>query len=292
MQELPVKSIHLMMEEVDPARCKPWAYHNRDIAWLTKERCQDLIYSIKKNGQNDPILVRRIVGDPNYDYEIIYGVRRWFACSMIPNQKVLVKFTDADDKHCMVLMHIENADSKDISEFERAFSFAEQMKSGLFKNQTELADAVGLTQGTISKMIKAANIFEYEWIRQLFPNKLEIPVKPAYIISKLLRKPKILEVIKKEALNIRKKQENLNSFLSASEVIKRLIHVSRSERTVPTKGVILSTDEKPLISFYQDIIGKFHIKIEKYARDISPKELELAYIKAIRAFSDKLFPGK
>ena len=51
-----------------------------------------------------------------YDYEIIYGMRRWFACSQIPKQKYLVKVTDADDKACSILMHIENADSKDISE--------------------------------------------------------------------------------------------------------------------------------------------------------------------------------
>ena len=282
----------MMMEEIEPTRCRPWKYHNRDIAWLTKERCQDLIDSIKKNGQSDPILVRKIENEPDYDYEIIYGVRRWFACSMIPNQKVLVKFTDADDRTCMVLMHIENADSKDISEFERAFSFAEQMKSGLFKNQTELADAVGLTQGTISKMIKAANIFDYDWIRKLFPHKLEIPVKPAYTISKLLKKPKALELIKNEALSISQKQASLKGFLSTAEVIKSLIHASKGERSNPAKGVILSSDEKPLISFYQDIIGKFHIKIEKHARDVSPEEVESAYIKAIRAFSDKLFPGK
>ena len=75
-------------------------------------------------------------------------------------------------------------------------------------------------------------------------------------------------------------------------MIKSLIHASKGERSNPAKGVILSSDEKPLISFYQDIIGKFHIKIEKHARDVSPEEVESAYIKAIRAFSDKLFPGK
>ena len=57
----------LMLFELDPKRCKPWEYHNRDVAWLTKERCQDLIGSIQQSGQIDPVLVRKIENDPNYD---------------------------------------------------------------------------------------------------------------------------------------------------------------------------------------------------------------------------------
>jgi ParB family chromosome partitioning protein len=103
------------LKTVDPKRCKPWKYHNRDVAWLTKERCLDLIVSIHRNGQIEPAMVRRIAHDPDHDFEIICGVRRWFSCTQIPNQKFLACATDADDKTCMILMHAENADSKDRS---------------------------------------------------------------------------------------------------------------------------------------------------------------------------------
>ena len=53
---------------VDPRRCRPWKYHNRTEAWYTRERCADLIESIAKDGQLEPALARKIVGDPNFDY--------------------------------------------------------------------------------------------------------------------------------------------------------------------------------------------------------------------------------
>ncbi len=190
----------IIITPIDPARCKPWKYHNRDLDWLTAESCADLISSIQQNGQVEPILLRKLPEntDPEHDYEIIYGVRRWYACSQIPNQMVLAAFTEADDKTCMILMHTENANSKDISEFERAFSFSQQFKSGIFKNQTEMAKAMGVSQGLISRMIKAAELFEHDWLKKLFRNKLEIKIKPAYKLVNMLKdhflKSKIQEV--------------------------------------------------------------------------------------------------
>ena len=53
---------------VDPRRCRPWKFHNRTEAWYTRERCQDLIDSIVKDGQLDPALARKVTDDPNYDF--------------------------------------------------------------------------------------------------------------------------------------------------------------------------------------------------------------------------------
>ena len=65
----------IVIKLLDPSRCRPWQYHNRDASWFQKERCKDLIESIQSNGQLEPGGVRKIDGDPNFDYEIIYGVR-------------------------------------------------------------------------------------------------------------------------------------------------------------------------------------------------------------------------
>src|SRR3984957_10187431 len=64
---------------VDPKRCRPWKYHNRGIAWYTKDRCQDLIDSIVKDGQLEPALARKLSGEADFDFELIYGMRRRFA---------------------------------------------------------------------------------------------------------------------------------------------------------------------------------------------------------------------
>ena len=53
---------------VDPKRCRPWKFHNRSAAWYSKDRCQDLIDSIVKDGQLEPALARKITGEAVFDY--------------------------------------------------------------------------------------------------------------------------------------------------------------------------------------------------------------------------------
>ena len=104
---------------VDPARCRPWKFHDRTAVWYTKERCQDLIDSVVKDGQLEPALGRRVVGDPNFDYELVYGMRRRFAAEFT-HTKLKLRVTEADDAKAAILMHAENANRKDITAMERA----------------------------------------------------------------------------------------------------------------------------------------------------------------------------
>lgn len=274
---------NLELREIEPSKCKPWNYHNRDSAWLTLERCKELIRSIEKDGQNEPALVRVVNNDPKYEYEIIYGVRRWFACSQIPNRKLLARVTKADDKACMVLMHSENAYCRDITEFERAYSFALQMKSGLFKNQTELADAMGLTQGTISKMIKAAEILEHEWLQALFKNKLDIPIKYAYSLSVLMKDPTKKQLIQNEASLIQKEVEKINITYNSSHILKRLINCTKHYYCEPHDSVVLALRNKAIVSCRRDKFGKVSITIEEEAKQLNQNDVEQACLKAVRA---------
>lgn len=280
-----------LLVDIDPKRCKPWRYHNRDSAWLTRERCADLIHSLQRDGQLEPILVRALSGDPDADYEIIYGVRRAFACAEIPNQHVVARITDLDDKSCMILMHSENANSKDISDFERAFSFAQQMKSGYFKNQTEMAETMGLSQGTISKMINAAEIFELEWIAALFQTKIDIPIKAAYALSLLLKEAETRERIKTEAFDIQQSIKE-TGFLPAPKVLHRLIASAKGSAGSPFESVILTVDNLPIVCCRQEKSGKFMIVIENEAKKLTAVDIEAACLKALREHVLRaLFPG-
>src|ERR1700722_16016868 len=75
---------------VDPKRVRAWKYHNRAPAWYTKERCQDLIESMAKEGQQEPALARKLSGDPDFDYELVYGMRRRFTCEFL-NMKLKLR---------------------------------------------------------------------------------------------------------------------------------------------------------------------------------------------------------
>lgn len=152
---------NLPTKQIDPTRCKPWPHHNRSLEWLTPERCGSLIESIKRDGQKQLGLVRRIEGDPKFDYEIIYGVRRWYSCAQIEGRKFFAEVTNANDLTCARLMHQENEQSEDITEFEKACAFKEQIESGLFESQTQLAEELNVSKPLVSRLMRAARITEY-----------------------------------------------------------------------------------------------------------------------------------
>lgn len=280
----------IIVSAIDPARCKPWKYHNRDVDWLTVENCADLISSIQHNGQVEPILIRKSSEnrEANCDYEIIYGVRRWYACSQIPNQMVLAAFTEADDKTCMILMHTENADSKDISEFERAFSFSQQFKSGIFKNQTEMAKAMGVSQGLISRMIKAAELFEHGWLKTLFRNKLEIKIKPAYKLVNMLKdsfqKNKIQDVANAIELRIKSGEH-----FTTKKILKMLLHASSTETAEFKKEIFYPIGNDQHILCKRDARGRLSFVFEGEISAIHRDTLVEAMKNAV---DQLLFPKK
>ncbi len=182
--------------EIDPQNCRPWSHHCRDRACLNRQHCAGLIHSIRSYGQMEPVIVRALTAGAEPSFEIISGVRRWFACSQIPDRKLLARVIEAEDRICMILMH---ADTQGITEFERACSFADHMKSGVFQNQRDLAKTFRVSQSTLSKMIKAAELFERAWFSELFESKLDIPVWQSYRLSTLLKKTDLGSQIETEA---------------------------------------------------------------------------------------------
>ncbi len=284
-----------VMIEIDPERCRPWSYHNRDQAWLTRERCVDLIDSIQKNGQIEPVIVRALESGSGKYFEIIAGVRRWFSCLQIPGQKLLVRVIEADDRSCMLLMHAENADSQDISDFERAYSFAIQLKSGAFKNQTDLAKAVGLSQSTICKMIKATELFEKPWLAVLFESKLEIPIRLAYRLSSLLKKPDFYRKIEAEVDLLLEEKKKTQSGLRASTILRRLIQCVRLEAPIvginplrqgsfKKNKVLFKKDEKPIVVAREDQAGNFSLNIASDVRAFNRDQISALCVKAVQDY--------
>jgi ParB family chromosome partitioning protein len=186
---------------VDPKRCRPWKYHNRSVSWYTKERCQDLIDSVVKDGQLEPALARKVTGESDFDFELIYGMRRRFAAEFT-HSKLKIRLTEADDAKAAVLMHIENADRQDITAMERALSFQQQLEAKIFPTQEAMAEAFGLGSPQVTKLLKAAQLFKHAPIAQLFLDRSAVPVAPAYELVTLMERPGAKEVVLKAAQNL------------------------------------------------------------------------------------------
>jgi ParB family chromosome partitioning protein len=216
---------------VDPKRVRPWKYHNRTEAWYTRERCEDLIDSIAKDGQQEPAVARRLKGDPNFDFELIYGMRRRFACELL-GKKLKLRVIEADDAHAAVLMHIENADRQDITPMERALSFQTQIEAKVFATQDALAEAIGLSKGQVAKLLKAAGVLKHATLAGLFADKSAIPVIQAYNLAMLLERPGAKEVILQAAKNLARDGEGR----APAEVIRTLIgSLDRSKKFQPVQ---------------------------------------------------------
>jgi ParB family chromosome partitioning protein len=204
---------------VDPRRCRPWKFHNRTDAWYTRERCQDLIDSIVKDGQLEPALARKVAGDPNVDFELIFGMRRRFACEAT-GQKLRIRVVEADDARAAVLMHIENADRQDITPMERAMSFLAQAEAKVFPTQEAMAEALNVSKGQVAKMIKAAGLLKHPGLVALFPDRSVVPVEQAYKLAAVMERPGAKEVVLKAAQTLGQKGAAKRP---AAEVLKQLM---------------------------------------------------------------------
>ena len=217
---------------VDPKRCRPWKFHNRTSAWYTKEACQDLIDSMPRDGQMEPALGRKLVGDADFDFELIYGMRRRFAAEY-SNTKLKVRLTDADDAKAAVLMHIENADRQDITPMERALSFQQQLDAKIFSTQDAMAEAFGVSKGQVAKLLKAAQLLKVSAVAQLFPDKSAVPVEAAYGLAVMMERPGAKDVVVKAAQNWAARGEGGRP---AAAILKHLAaSLDRSKRIEPLK---------------------------------------------------------
>jgi ParB family chromosome partitioning protein len=217
---------------VEPKRCRPWKFHNRTDAWYTRERCQDLIDSIAKDGQLEPALARRLDGEKDYDFELIFGMRRRFACEAT-GQKLKIRVVDAPDARAAVLMHIENADRQDITPMERAISFHVQAEAKVFTTQEAMAEALGVSKGQVAKMIKAAGLLKVPAIGALFSDRSIVPVEQAYKVAALMERPGAKEVVLKAAQNLVARG---GAKRPAAEVLKALAaSLDRSKAFDPVK---------------------------------------------------------
>lgn len=57
----------------------------------------DLAASIEEIGQQTPIVVKAITGDPKHDYELVDGERRWIACGMVGVEMMLAWVKNVSD---------------------------------------------------------------------------------------------------------------------------------------------------------------------------------------------------
>jgi len=199
---------------LDPARVRPWAGNARSYNHLNEENCRELIDAIvAEGGQKVPAIVRRVDGDPAFEFEVIAGTRRhwsisWLRQNSYPDMKFLAQVVDLDDEAAFRLADIENRARKDVSDLERARNYAAALKAHYGNHQSRMAERLKLSQSWLSKMIKVATIPDA--VVAAFASPADVQLKPAYPLAQALGDPKRAAAIQSAAKDLAAMQAQLH----------------------------------------------------------------------------------
>ena len=159
----------VQVEAFEPDQVRPWRYHNRARSGMDEASLNDLTNSIRRDGQQQLGLARRLPPGDTHLAEVIFGVRRLEACKRAETPwRAEVLEESVSDAQCAALMHSENEWTEGVSPLENALQWKAMIDAGVFENQSALASALGCHRGTVSRAMKAATaLFGEQWIDRL-----------------------------------------------------------------------------------------------------------------------------
>ncbi len=176
---------------VSAARCRPWPHHNRDQALLDETSCTDLIDSLKSEGrQRLPAIVRRLKDDPDYDYEIIAGVRRhwsitWLNNHNYPDFEFLVTVHALTDEEAFRLADVENRARQDLTDLERARDYLKALDLFYGSRQSDMAQRLNVQASWLSRLLDLARLPAL--VLAAFGDPRQVRVEHAKQLAPLLR---------------------------------------------------------------------------------------------------------
>lgn len=178
-------------ELVDPARCRIWERHNRDYAALNDQRCNDLIESILAQGKQEmPAIVRRVTGDPQYDFEVICGARRhwtvtWLRAHNHPEIRYLVEIRDLTDEQAFRISDLENRNREDLSDLERARDYLAALDLYYGGRQKDMAKRLNQSEAWLSRYLDLARLPGE--VVSAFADPLELKISHITVLKPILK---------------------------------------------------------------------------------------------------------
>ncbi|MGI9214859.1 MAG: ParB/RepB/Spo0J family partition protein [Gammaproteobacteria bacterium] len=139
--------------------------------------------SIKKYGQQEPILVR-----PKHDvtseveYEVIFGNRRWRACASlnIPVKAIIKSLTDQE---AAISQKEENENREGISDYSKAIFYKKMLDNKIFSSIGSLANNMGIGKSTLLDLLSYTRISQE--IISAMPNPHKLSRKAAAKLATL-----------------------------------------------------------------------------------------------------------
>ena len=144
-------TISVKINDIEPNRDQP----RKDF---DEQSLGELADSISQHGLIQPIVVRP---NPNGNYTIIAGERRWRACRMAGIETVPVIVKDVSEKEVTEIALIENLQREDLNAVEEALGYRSLMeKYGL--TQENVAARVGKSRSAVANALRLLSLKEEE----------------------------------------------------------------------------------------------------------------------------------
>lgn len=283
------KAVTDRTEWVDPDRCRPWRLHNRDLGKLNEENCADLIEAFKSAGkQRIPAIVRRLRDDPDHDWEIVAGVRRWWTTKWLrehnhPEFEYLVTIQAMTDEEAFRVADLENRSRRDISPLERARDYLRAIDEFYDGSQDAMAERLNVSKSWLSRILDVGRLPEN--VRSAFPDSHEISVEMAKKIAPLAKNPLTAPMLNQEAALIRDELAS-GARYQAPEIARRLAAAATISRPrkVGGAGTVNSAAGRPMLRYaWAGRGGGLSLKVLPRS-GAAPKEV-------IRAIEDLLKSG-
>jgi ParB family chromosome partitioning protein len=156
----------MVLLRLDPKTIGTTAFANRHELSLSAEnpKFERFKRSIEKNGQDTPVRVRPAPPGSPYSFELIEGHRRLAACQALDAERggftILARIDNAaaDQRDLVLKMYRENAEREDLSPWEYGRMYRSWLTAGLFAKQGELAEAIGVSDATVSQYLSVFDL--------------------------------------------------------------------------------------------------------------------------------------
>lgn len=261
------------VELLDPKRIRHSKYANRHPSSFTDQAFAALREEIVHAGRNvQPIKVRPVSGDPEHDFEIVYGHRRHRACLEL-GIPVAATIASLNDQELFAEMDRENRDRESLSPWEQGHMYQRALQLGLYPSARKLAQEVGVANSTVSTAIMLASLpdeiirafprpqaLQYRWAGDLTEavekNRSQI-IKRALEIeaqgdAKRAPKAVLAQLLAEDAPS--DAEASVQRFSLAGKTVARLSRDVKGGLTIKVKpGVLTPAVEAKLLKFLEGV---------------------------------------
>jgi ParB family chromosome partitioning protein len=142
---------------VDPFRCRVW-----ELNCLEKEYVNQASYRAETeittdDGRLSPVIGRRLTGNPEFDVEVICGIRRMYIARHLKSP-LLVEIRDLTDRQAALAVETEHSLRKHISPYKKGLWLATLLRQHVYCSQDEMARELRIAPAQASRLLKFADL--------------------------------------------------------------------------------------------------------------------------------------